>query len=98
MYSREERLKAIKLYIKYGCSATAAINELGYPCWDTLNTWYKEYLEEEKTGIIRIAKYKKYTIEQKIIAVDYYLEHGRNLCRTIKNIGYPSRDLLKKWC
>lgn len=98
MYSREERLKAIKLYIKYGCSATAAINELGYPCWDTLNTWYKEYLEEEKTGIIRIAKYKKYTIEQKIIAVDYYLEHGRNFCRTIKNIGYPSRDLLKKWC
>lgn len=48
MYSREERIKAMKLYLKYGCSATSTINELGYPSWYALNTWYKEYLEEEK--------------------------------------------------
>lgn len=98
MYSREERIKAIKLYLKYGCSATAVINELGYPCWDTLNTWYKEYLEEEKTGIIKTPNCEKYTKEQKEKAVAHYIEHGRNFCRTVREIGYPNRNFLKEWC
>ena len=31
MYSREERLKAIELYIRYERSAAAVIHDLGYP-------------------------------------------------------------------
>lgn len=31
MYSPEQRLKAIELYIKYGFYAVAVIIELGYP-------------------------------------------------------------------
>jgi len=31
MYSREKRMKAIELYIKYGKSTADVIRELGYP-------------------------------------------------------------------
>ena len=31
MYSREKRLKAVELYIKYDKSAADVIRELGYP-------------------------------------------------------------------
>lgn len=31
MYSYEERIRAVKLYIKYGKSAAAVVGELGYP-------------------------------------------------------------------
>ena len=30
----------------------------------------------------------KYSDDEKIIAVNNYLEHGRNISRTIRNIGY----------
>ena len=53
MYSREERMKAVELYIKYDKSAAAAIRELGYPDRHTLRSWYEFYLKEQETGIIR---------------------------------------------
>ena len=31
MYSYEDRMKAVKLYIKYDCSAADTVRELGYP-------------------------------------------------------------------
>jgi len=48
MYSREERMKAIRLYIKYNKSASDAIRELGYPDRKTLRAWYRNYLNEQK--------------------------------------------------
>lgn len=100
MYSREERLKAIELYIRYERSAASVIHELGYPDPRMLAKWYKAYLEEQETGIIKEpnSRYLRYTAEQKRIAVDYYLTRGRNLCRTVRALGYPSRDLLAQWC
>jgi len=100
MYSREKRLKAIELYIKYDQSAAAVIHELGYPDRRMLAKWYNAYLEEQETGIIKglNSRYLKYTPEQKKIAVDHYLAHGRNLARTIRALGYPSRPLFMQWC
>ena len=46
MYSKEERQKAVDLYIKYGKRAPAAIRELGYPDRKSLANWYKEYEEQ----------------------------------------------------
>ena len=44
MYSPEQRLKAIELYIKYGFYAAAVIRELGYPSERrTLKSWYLQY-------------------------------------------------------
>ena len=31
MYSYDDRIKAVELYIKYGLKAAAVIRELGYP-------------------------------------------------------------------
>ena len=52
MYSREKRLKAVELYIKYDKSAADVIRELGYPNRHTLCSWYEKYLEELETGVI----------------------------------------------
>ena len=54
MYSREERMRAVELYIKYDKSAADAIRELGYPDRHTLRSWYGFYLREQETGIIRV--------------------------------------------
>lgn len=43
MYSYEERLRAVKLYIKLGKRAQATIRELGYPTKNALKGWYREY-------------------------------------------------------
>ena len=100
MYSREKRMKAIELYIKYDKCAADVIHELGYPDRKSLRSWYKAYLEEQETGVVRDldSAYTKYSPEQKKAAVEYYLEHGRNLSRTIRALGYPSRGMLSSWC
>ena len=41
MYSYENRLRAVKLYIQYDLSASSVINELGYPDRHSLKAWYK---------------------------------------------------------
>ena len=45
MYTKEQRIKALKLYIKYGLKAAPVIHELGYPDRKSLPIWYKQYLE-----------------------------------------------------
>jgi putative transposase len=100
MYSREKRLKAIKLYIKYGRSAAAVIHELGYPSRKLLPRWYAEYLKEQETGVVRdqYSRSPKYSTEQKKAAVTHFLEHGRNIARTARVLGYPCRETLSAWC
>jgi putative transposase len=98
MYSKEERERAIKLYIKYDKCAADVINEFGYPNRNTLTKWYKTYAE---TGTVweQYSRRPMFSLEQKKVAVEYYLEHGRNLSRTVKALGYPSsRETLKLWC
>lgn len=44
MYTLEERMKAVELYIQSGFSEGAVIHTLGYPSYTALRYWYKEYL------------------------------------------------------
>lgn len=99
MYSKEQRDKAIELFVRYDLSAAPVVREIGYPCRETLAVWYREYLEEQKTGVSRDCRgrYGRYTQEQKEIAIRYYSEHGRSLRKTIRAIGYPSHQLLSQW-
>lgn len=72
MYSYEERLKAVELYIKYNNNSAAVIRELGYPNRGTLRLWVKEFNQE---GSLH-EKYKdksKYSDEQRKYALNYYL-------------------------
>ncbi len=98
MYSLEDRMKAVQLYFKYGGGSAAVRRELGYPSKRTLKLWVREYkttgvLHEKYCGVRR----PKYSKEQKQAAVDYYLEHGRNLRRSIDALGYPNRETLRQW-
>ena len=40
-YTREQRLRAVRLYERYGRSAVAVIDELGYPSGQTLAVWHR---------------------------------------------------------
>lgn len=97
MYSQEERMRAVQLYIKYNMSVAAVIRELGYPSRQMLYLWYKEFNE---TGALRNDSahgHSKYSDRQRKQAVDYYAEHGRSISRTIKALGYPKRTTLRDW-
>lgn len=99
-YSKEQRDRAVDLYIRYECCAADVIRELGYPSRGMLPVWYRERLEEERTGrrSTRGKRYRRYTDEQKQAAVDHYLEYGRRLSRTMRMLGYPkSKELLMAW-
>jgi len=97
VYSYEERMKAVELYIRYDRSIADTIRELGYPSRGALARWYKEY--QKNGGLSRGYERKKYkySVEEKKAAVEYYLEHGRSLRRTIRAMGYPSVEALTKW-
>ena len=99
-YSREQRDCAVDLYIKYDRCAADVIRELGSPSRETLRMWYRDRLEEERAGVPsrRGERYRRYSDEQKRVAVDHYLEYGRWLSRTMRMLGYPkSRELLMAW-
>ena len=97
MYSYEDRIRAVKLYIQYNLSAVAVIRELGYPKdRHSLPKWYKEY---KSTGNLKKTRPRtlKYSNDQRNAAVSYYLEHGKNMNKTIKALGYPGRSTLSMW-
>ena len=48
-YSKEQRDRAVDLYIKYEHCAADVIRELGYPSKVALLSWYAGRLEEERT-------------------------------------------------
>ena len=99
-YSKEQHDRAVDLYVRYERCAADVIHELGYPSRGMLPVWYRERLEEERTGrqSTRGKRYRRYTDEQKRAAVDHYLGHGRRLKRTMRALGYPkSYELLTAW-
>lgn len=97
MYSYEERMKAVKLYIKYEHSLASVIHELGYPSSKALYKWFKEY--EENGDLSKTSKRKReFTQEEKQFAVNHYIEYGRNYSRTVRMLGYPDRNILSDWC
>ena len=92
VYSYEDRIRAVQLYIKYDRSIADTIRELGYPDRKTLTKWYKEYVENGDLHIV-YSREPRFTNEQKQKAVDYYHEHGRYIRRTVRILGYPSRGV-----
>lgn len=96
MYSLEERQKAVELYFKYGRKASITIRELGYPDRHMLVKLAEEY---EETGKLHegSAGHRGFSEEEKQKAVDFYLEHGKQIGYTIQTLGYPSRTTLKLW-
>jgi len=96
MYSYEDRLRAVRLYIKLGKRVALTIRQLGYPTKNALKSWHREYEQrlDLRAGYVRVPKYSQ---AQKERSVEHYLEHGRCLSATIEALGYPSRALLPVW-
>ena len=61
-----------------------------------IKLWYKEY---EETGDLHMSyiSSSKYSDEQRKAAIQYYVEHGRSKSRTVKALGYPTRQQLTEW-
>ena len=97
MYSYEKRKKAVDLFKQYDESFSAVKRELGYPNSKvSLRSWVKEMEQNGKLHKEQRRVYK-YSESQRNEAVKYYLSHGKNVLRTCKKLGYPSRTLLTAW-
>jgi putative transposase len=96
LYSYEDRLRAIALYIHYDHASATTVRELRYPSRKALHRWYREY---EQSGDLHSEYRKKpeYSARQKQAAVEHYFEHGRSISATMRAVGYPSREVLRKW-
>lgn len=95
MFSYEDRIKAVKLYLK--CESWAVtIRILGYPSVGALRQWVKEYSMNGDLRKTRTRK-PKYSEDQIQYAVKYYLTHGCNIAKTVRDLGYPNRHYLKNW-
>lgn len=64
-YTREQRQRAVELYVKYECCAADVIRELGYPSREALRMWHRDWLDEQETGVSsqRGERYARYTEE-----------------------------------
>lgn len=100
MYSYEDRIRAVKLYIKLGKRTRSTIRQLGYPTKNALKSWYREYEQgrDLRVGYVRCQRSRqKYSTEQKQAAVQHYLDHDRCIASTMKVLGYPCRATLTAW-
>jgi putative transposase len=96
MYSYEDRLRAVRLYIKLGKRVRLTIRQLGYPTKNALKSWHREF-EQRLDLPVGYVRGPKYSDAQKEIAARHYVDNGRCLAATIRTLGYPSRKLLSVW-
>lgn len=96
MYSYEDRLRAVRLYIKLGKRTGLTIRQLGYPTKNALKAWHRAYEQRLDLPATFVRK-PKYTSAQRQLAIDHFVANGRCLAVTIKALGYPSRALLAGW-
>ena len=97
MYTYEDRIRAVKLYIKLGKRTGATLRQLGYPTKNALKSWHREYELCRDLPASYIRSRPKYSAEQKDVAARHYLDHGRCLAGTLKALGYPCRETLADW-
>lgn len=80
MYSNEDRMKVMRLYIEYDYNARAVIRELGYPSRNRLAIWYKEYQKHGTLDGLKLTPKKSMSILQKALhIVPYFWRYCRIL-------------------
>lgn len=97
MYSYEDRIRAVELYVKLGKRVKATISQLRYPTKNALTGWHREYERRFDLSRGHARSKPKYSQAQKEAAVRHYLDHGSCIAFTIKALGYPARDSLRSW-
>jgi putative transposase len=74
MYSYEDRINAVRLYLKLGKRVGVTIRRLGYPTKNTLLGWYREHVATQGLRAGYRRSKDKFTAEQKQHAVQHYLD------------------------
>ena len=97
MYSYEDRIRAVKLYIKLGKRTGPTIRQLGYPTKNSLKGWHREYEQDHDLQVGYARSRQKYSAEHRQAAVQHYLDHDRCIASTMKALGYPCREVLTAW-
>jgi putative transposase len=96
MFSYEDRIRAVKLYLKLGKRVAATIRQLGYPTKNTLKGWHREFLQSQDLRVHKQSVHR-YSTEQKQVAIEHYKDHGRCISFTLKSLGYPGGTTFRKW-
>ena len=76
MYSYEDRIKAVRLYLKLGKRLGVTIRQLGYPTKNTLIGWHWEFIAKQSLRAGYTRSRDRFTVVQKQHAVQHYLDHG----------------------
>jgi putative transposase len=97
MYFYEDRIRAVRLYIKLGKRTGATIRQLGYPTKNALKSWHRKYEQGRDLPVGYARSKPKYSDEQKKVAVRHYLDNGRCLAATMKALRYPCLEVLAAW-
>ena len=97
MYSYEDRMRAVALYIKLGMRVKATIRELGYPTKNALKGWYREYERCQSLRNASAPRPPKFSEEQKQVALEHYASQGRCISWTMRALGSPGRATLTAW-
>ena len=69
MYLYENRIRAVKLYIKLGKRTGPTIRQLGYPSKNALKSWHREYERSRDLQVGYVRSRQKCSDEQKQAAV-----------------------------
>jgi putative transposase len=72
MYSYEDRLHAVQLYIQLGKRVGPTIRLLGYPTKNALKGWYREYEQMPDLPAGYARRKQRYLQAQKEEAVEHY--------------------------
>ena len=97
MYSYEDRIRAVELFIKLGKRVRATIRQLGYPTKNALKGWHREYEQRLDLPVGYADRCPKYSQAKKDAAVEHYLTHDRCVAATMRALGYPGRGTLTAW-
>jgi len=97
MYSYEDRIRAVKLYIKLGKRTGPTILQLGYPTKNALKSWHRDYEHSRDLQVGYVRSKQTYSDQQKQAAVEHYVNFDRCIASTMKALGYPCREVLTAW-
>jgi len=97
MYSYEDRIRAVELFIKLGMRVRPTIRQLGYPTKNSLKGWYREYQQLQDLPKGYAGREPKFSQAQRAAALEHYLAHDRCIAATLRALGYPCRGTLTKW-
>ena len=97
MYSYEDRVRVVELYIRLGKRVKATIRQLGYPTKNALKGWFREFEQRLDLRVGFAGRCPKYSQAQKEAAVEHYLTHDRCIAATMRALGYPGRGTLTAW-